>query len=90
MQITLENVGAYLAILGTTAMVVNSVIIAPLKDSIDKLTNVTEGLNTQLVAQGQQIAVVDNTVKSLHKRQDRFEERLRDLEHKCDNCNLKG
>lgn len=77
MNITLENVTVYIAIIMFVVGIVRCVIIAPLKDSITALQKAIEKLERSLFVldekidgQRERIARVEASAKSAHKRID--------------------
>ena len=80
MNITLENVTVYIAIIMFVVGIVRSVIIAPLKDSITALQKAIEKLEKSLFvldekidSQRERIALVESSTSSAHRRIDRLD-----------------
>lgn len=89
MLITVENVSAYCAVLTLSALFINKVVVEPLKNSIDRLTETTKTLTEEVQKQHERMALAEASLKSSHKRLDTFEERLQAVEHKCETCDCK-
>ena len=77
MNITLENVTVYIAIVTFTGGILRCVIISPLKDSIAGLQKALEKLEKSLAildekmdSQRERIALLEASTRSAHKRID--------------------
>ena len=77
MNITLENVTVYIAIIAFTGGILRYVVISPLKDSIAGLQKALEKLEKSLAvldekmgSQRERIALVEASTRSAHKRID--------------------
>lgn len=77
MNITLENVTVYIAIIAFTGGILRCVVISPLKDSISGLQKALEKLEKSLAildekmdSQRERIALVEANARSAHKRID--------------------
>lgn len=77
MNITLENVTVYIAIVTFTGWILRYVVISPLKDSIAGLQKALEKLEKSLAildekmdSQRERIALVEASTRSAHKRID--------------------
>lgn len=77
MNITLENVTVYIAIVAFTGGILRCVVISPLNDSIAGLQKALEKLEKSLVvldekidSQRERIAFVEASARSAHKRID--------------------
>ena len=77
MNITLENVTVYIAIVTFTGGVLRCVVISPLKDSIAGLQKALEKLEKSLAildekmdSQRERIALLEASTRSAHKRID--------------------
>lgn len=80
MNITLENVTVYIAIVTFTGGILRGVVISPLKDSISGLQKALEKLEKSLAildekmdSQRERIALVESSASSAHRRIDRLD-----------------
>jgi len=80
MNITLENVTVYIAIVAFTGGILRCVVISPLKDSISGLQKALEKLEKSLAildekmdSQRERIALVESSASSAHRRIDRLD-----------------
>ena len=80
MNITLENVTVYIAIIMFVVGIVRCVLVAPIKDSIaglqkciEKLEMSLSILDEKLDSQRERIALVESSTSSAHRRIDRLD-----------------
>lgn len=76
MVITMENITIYIAVVTFTAAIIKTIIIDPLKESINKLSLSVDRIDQRLADQDRRLVVVEQSTKSAHKRLNTVEERL--------------